>query len=579
MPRPARSRLSPWIESLIQSHGSEEGSSSSGGRLKADVIGVDQMSQSQAQSSEGPSGLLHLSDGVAQIPAILTTLAWEHLQEQEDRECFNSLLNTTIYIRDYKLQFHMVMELTKCRFFILVGELATTAAGPVKDKPPCCTTLPSVKLKTYKTWKKALLSQDEEDSQKSQSGFDLSELLGEWHHDCLQTVLEDMGERLMTARSRPESQQPSTSTCIPPLTHPDTFTSTSWDLERVQYKGAGSFSIPIKCLLIPEEDAQLGPSINAGSRTPNSETSQPSVDNSDWQIPKSAVAVTEHHTSKNSPFPAEDSMLHDVAARIHSGTSPLSNPWDIFPPPCDTSSSSDASLEAPPNQSLGISTPVESTREDHVILACTSLPFQSSNESQHSKGELSYFPPYQKMPPSTSLPVTTCSPVPVSPLVQFTRSSNLSNAAVEQSTHTTQNIPTSDQGREILKNSESKGRKAKRKRDQEPTAEAQITLVEEEAQISGSPPSWLFDSQTNSGLETGSSHQHAQTLVTEKRKTTTVHIDGRPFSYSYRVTGQNLQDFSRFKVTQSLLHWAVKYLVVPKQTEKTQKHTSEVAHL
>ncbi|GLD67626.1 uncharacterized protein AKAME5_001896200 [Lates japonicus] len=117
MPRPARSRLCPWIETLILSYGSEEGgsSSTSSGRLKAHVIGVGQMSQSQAQGSEGPSGLLFLSDGVLQIPALLTASAWEHLQEQEDRECFTSLVNTTVCIQDYRLHFHMAPEQNKCR--------------------------------------------------------------------------------------------------------------------------------------------------------------------------------------------------------------------------------------------------------------------------------------------------------------------------------------------------------------------------------------------------------------------------------------------------------------------------------
>ncbi|KAG8012849.1 hypothetical protein GBF38_020772 [Nibea albiflora] len=110
MPRPSRIRLSPWIETLILSYGShpqvEEGGGGGGssGWLKAHVIGLGPMSQSQAQGSEGPTALLFLSDEVLQIPAMLTASAWERLQYQEERESLASLLNTTVYIQDYQLQ-------------------------------------------------------------------------------------------------------------------------------------------------------------------------------------------------------------------------------------------------------------------------------------------------------------------------------------------------------------------------------------------------------------------------------------------------------------------------------------------
>lgn len=556
------------------------------------------MSQSQAQGSEGPTGLLFLSDGVLQIPAVLTASAWEHLQEQEDRECFTSLVNTTVCIQDYRLQFHVALEQTKCRFYLSVGELATTAAGPIKDSTPCCTTLPSVRLKICKTWR-TLLGQEAQDSQKSQCGFDLSELLGEWQHDCLQAVLEDVRERLMTASSHPVSPQPSTSTDTSLLTHPDTFTARSWDVDRVRYKGVKCFSVPLKCLLIPEEDAQqLQTPANVGSRTPSglsgasedrerdlpqvcepSETTQPSVDDAEWRIAKPAVVETDRDASENSPFPVEDSMLHEdmIAGMIDSDIRPLSNPWDIFPP-CDTFSSSDASPEATPTLSLHNPTAAESKTDQAAILTSTRLPVHSSKESsqapENSKGEHSYLPPYQKPPHSTSLPAgssTSVSP----PEPYLTRPSNLLPATDEHNTDTAQqNCPALDRESQILEKDleetcERKYRKAKRKRS-EPTAETLNTLVEEEeenVQISGSPPSWLFHTQTGSGAEEGSSPQQVQTAWTVSRKMPTAHSDGRPFSYPYQVSGQNLQDFSQFKVAESLLHWAVKYLVVPKQTD------------
>lgn len=582
MPRPARSRLSPWIESLIQSFGSEEGGGGCG-RLKAHVIGVGQMSQSQAQSSEGPTGLLFLSDGLLQIPAILTSSAWEHLQEQEDRECFTSLLNTTVCIQDYRLQFHMAQEQNKCRFFLSVGEMVTTAAGPVKDNTPCCTTLPSIKLKMCKTWR-ALLGQEEQDSQKSQCGFDLSELLGEWQHDCLQVVLDDVQERLMMARSRPVSPQPSSSTCNPPPTHPDMLPATDWDVDRVKYKGVKCFSVPMKYLLIPDEDAS-GHLAASEDRKANlckdSENSQPSVDDVDWRIAEPAVVEREHQTNRNSPVFEEDSMLHEdmIAGMIDSDIRPLSNPWDIFPP-CDTSSSSDVSPEATSIQPLHSPAATKSTPEHPVILTSTQLSVHSSKKSQDSKEEHSFFPPYQKVPPSNSLPTTTCSSTSVS--VGPPEPSNLSPAADERRTDTARpEIPALDQESQILDiQEETVERRYRKRKRSEPTPEVLTTLVEEEeeeeAQISESPPSWLFDTQTGSGAKEGGSHLQGQTVETDSRKTPTAHSDGRPFSYSYQVLGQNLQDLSRVKVSESLLHWAVKYLVVPKQTNTsvTADHTS-----
>ncbi|XP_034734563.1 adrenocortical dysplasia protein homolog [Etheostoma cragini] len=579
MHRAARSRLSPWIEHLILSYGGPgcSSSSSSGGRLKAHVVGVGQMSQSQAQGSEGPTGLLFLSDGVLQIPAILTGSAWEHLQDHEDRECFTSLVNSTVCIQDYRLQFHMAPEQTKCRFYLSIGELATTAAGPLKNNTPCSTTQASIRLKICKTWR-ALLGQETQDSQKSPCGFDLSELLGEWQHECLQVVLGDVQERLGV------SQQPSTSTLI----HPDTSTVTSWGVDRVTYKGVKCFKVPIKCLLIPEEDAQqLQTPQNVGSGTtigrsavsedkkidsPQvcelSDTMQLFVDNREWQIAKPACGDRDQEINENSPRLGEDSiMLHEdmIPAMIDSDTKTLSNPWDIFAPPFDTSSSSDASPEATPTQSPHNPTATEFKSAHSVIPTSTQPPVHGSKEdirqTESSKRQHSSLPPYQKLPHSASFPTTAASVTSPKP---FLRPSTLWPSTGKPHTGTAQQrLPAGDQEGQILgKDTEVtvKGnyRKAKRKRS-EPT-------VEEEEEISGSPPSWLFDTQAGSGAEGGSSHQQGQSVGAVVRRRATVHSDGMLFSYSYQVSGANLLDFSQFTVAESLLHWAVKYLV-PKTTD------------
>ncbi|XP_036962083.1 adrenocortical dysplasia protein homolog [Acanthopagrus latus] len=594
MPRLARNRLSPWIESLILSYGTQKESS---GWLKAHVIGVGPMSQDQAQCTDTAMGPLFLSDGMLQIPAILNASAWEHLQEKEDRESLSSLVNTTVCIKDYQLQFLMAHEHTKCRFFLSVGELATTAAGPVKDNTPCCTTLPSIRQEIFKTWR-AMLGQEVQDSQASQCGFDLSELLGEWQHDCMQALLEDVKERLMTVSSRPVSPQPSTSAYTPLSTKVDTSTATSWDVERIAYKRVKCFSVPIRYLLIPEDDTmQLPTPPNVGSSSPSglpaasgdrerdlpqvskpSMTTQPSVDHAEWRIAKPAVLVTGHNTNGHPSLLVEDSMLHDfmITGVTDRSIRSSSNPWDMFPPPCDTSSSSNPSPGATPTHSIHNPT-AESKPDCVVILTSTQLPVHSSKESQHtsehSKGEHSYLPPYQKLQHLSSVFTTAGSSTSVTPPESPIRPFNCLPTIDEHCTSTAQKNPlTLDQERQILENDtkeavEGKCRKAKRKRS-EPTPEALTTLLDEEeakAQISGSPPSWLFD--TRAGSKEDSSYKQGQTERTVGKTTPTVHGDGRLFSYSYRVSGQNLQDFSQFKVAKSWLHWAVKCLVVPKQTD------------
>lgn len=567
MTRAPRGKLSPWIEKLILRYDSQEGSG--GGRLKAHVIGVGQMSQSQAQSSDGPTGLLYLSDGALQIPAILTASAWEHLQDQEDRESFTSLLNTTVCIQDYRLQFHMAQEQTKCRFFLSVGELATTAAGPVKDKTPCCTTLPSIRQKICKTWR-VLLAEEVQDSQASQCGFDLSELLGEWQHDCLQDVLDDVKERLMTIYSRSVSPQPSTSTCTPLPSHPDTSTTTTrWDIDRVTYKGEKSFTVPVQCLLIPEEGAQQLQTVqNVGSGTQNelsaasedraidllqvdrlSESAQPSAGETEWQIGKPAVEETDHDAISYSPLSLQD------------GISPLSNPWDIFPPPCGSSSSSDASPVAEPTHLLHNPTNAASKPDRDGIMTSTQLPTHSSKESwqtsELSEEGRSFLPPYQKPPHSSGLPTT------VDP------STSTSAGTPEPFNHPSDKLTTTENPctleRVIEETAEKKCSEAKREGRELPSG-ALTALLDEEKEAPQSPPSWLFETRTSSGSQEDSCHQDA-IAATAVSRAPSVHSDGKPFSYSYQVSGQNLQDFSRFKVAGPWLHWAVKYLLVPKQND------------
>ncbi|XP_029009968.1 adrenocortical dysplasia protein homolog [Betta splendens] len=535
MTRPSRSKLTPWIEQLIVNYGSQEAGGGCG-RLKAHVIGVGQLSQSQAaqQACGGPSGLLFLSDGALQIPAVLTAAAWENLQEQEDRECFTSLVNSTVCIQDYRLQFLMAPEQTRCRFILSVGELATTAAGPVKNSTPCCTTLPSVRLKVIKTWK-AL--QGVEESQRSQCvGADLSELLGEWQHDCLQEVLRDVRDRLTVASSCSRSPQPSTSAFTPAPPHPHVATATSWDVDRVRNKGASSFSVPIKCLLIPEEDAS-GLQTSVGGR---------SGDRKGPELCEPSGATQAHvdaaETALNSPPHLDDCTPHKpvLAGWTDGDLRPLADPWDIFPPPHVTSSSSDSCPEVSPPHSLHKQDAATPKLVHAGILTSTQLPVQPS--------EPSFIPPYQKPLDLTG----PCSTLASSP------STKDHSACAEQTLKEESKML----GEDMAECFEETHGKAKRKRS-DPTSRAPGPLGEEEAQFSGSPPSWLFETQAGRGAGEVSADGWGPSAGS--RKIPTVHSDGKAFSYSYQVSGQNLQDFSRFRVDESLVQWAVKILVVPKQ--------------
>ncbi|XP_035498448.2 adrenocortical dysplasia protein homolog [Scophthalmus maximus] len=566
MPRAARNQLCPWIEALILSYGSREEEGGCG-RLKAHVIGVGQMTQSQAQGSEGLTGLLFLSDGALQIPAVLTASAWERLQEHEDRECFTSLLNTTVCVQDCRLRFHMAPQKIRCRFFLSVGELATTAAGPVKENTPCSTTLPSVRRKICETWRAQRGRQEEEeapDSQKSQCGFDLSELLGEWQHDCVQAVLDDVRERLVAAsRLRPVSPRPSTSADASSPPHPDSpTTATGWDVDRVRYKGAERFSVPVKCLLIPEEDAQRKPASAAAA--------QASVDDAEWRLSTPAVAERGPDPCETSPPPAEHRTPHEDTTTpvIVNDIVLLTNPWDMFRPPSSSSSSDTSPQTSPTNTLRRKPTAATSTPHDVAALTSTQLPERSPGETQQSSGEHSFIPPYQKPPLSSCVPGTAASSsAPSSSVIPpepFSRPSDPSANATDELARNPSSVHRDGEiwSKDTKETVEVKHRKAKRKRS-EPTPDV------EEEQVSGNPPSWLFDdtqAAASGAEEVTGGHNQGQSAASVLRKTPTVHSGGRPFTYSYKVSGQNLQDLGRFQVAESLLRWAVKYLV-PERTE------------
>lgn len=546
------SKVSPWIERLILRYNSpEEGSS---GILKAHVIGTGQMSQSQAQGSDSPVGLLFLSDDVLRIPAILTAAAWEHLQNQEERESLTSLLNTTVRFRDYRLQFHMAAEQTKCKFFLSVGKLEMASAGPVKDNTPCCTTLPSVRLKICQTWR-AMQEQDVPESEASQSRLELTELLGEWQLDCLQNAVEDVKGRILEMYS-------GNSGCASPLDS----VGTRWDADRVRYKGESSFTVPTGCLLIPEEAGALQPRVNnqvpdnelpgasdVAFRDPSqqSEATQASVDAASWRIGELPVLQTEPNASQGSSISTEEEIQQEemIVELADSSVRPLSNPWDIFPPLHATSSSSEASpLETPDFR------PDFAGFDCSTQVAANSLK-QFEKVSESGKEESSFLTPYQKVQRSPS------DLVPAVPSTSAKASGSPSgppeNAAEER--------PPSDPESQSLNvgTDERKCRRAKRKRKEDPVSPE---LKEEDVVLRSSPLSWLCSTLADS-TSSQDHHLRASGLRWASAKTSCVHSDGTPFYYSYSVTGQNLVDLSHFKVSGSCLQWAIPYLLVPKQND------------
>lgn len=493
MAPPPRSTPSPWIEALILGYG---GQPSSGERLQARVIRVEPMSQSQAQTSDSPPGLLLLSDGFLLLPAVLTAAAWERLQEQEDRDSLQGLVNSTVVIQDHRLQFHTSLEQNRCRFFLSVGQLATTRVGPPGYSTPCCTTLASVRHKIWQTWREQL-EEKEPESQSSQSGLDLSLLLGAWQQDCLLDILKDVEDRLVEL-------QPSASTLRP--AHPHASRATGWDVDRLRFREETSFSVPVPCLLLPDV-VQLQADVNGTSPAPNVWAApEDGASGRDGDLPRPPVLPrqeSDQPTAAGTQLDASEG--HVMGGMIDASVRPPSNPWDIFTPPGHSPRSFDGAVA-----------------ETEAPAASTSAPLALSSGTQERSG----FPPYQP-PPKVDLRA----PAGLSP----------SGGAPQVSTGTAGGwaAPTGLQG-----------------------SAAQLQRPEgQDGEASRSPPSWLFDTQAGGGaLE-----QQQRPQQGAARKIPSVHSDGRAFSYTYRVSGQNLQDLSCFAVRTAWLQWAVRYLRGPEQ--------------
>lgn len=567
MPRDRTTKFEPWIERLIRCYGREQETRI--GRLKAHVVGVGQISDYQTQGIECPPGLLFLSDGVVQIPAILTQDAWENLREQEDRECLSSLNNCTVCLQAYSLQFNMGTDETKCRFFLSVGDLVTIAAGTYKDNTPCCTSLSFVRMMIQMTYR-SFIGDSSILTQNTQQGFCLSQLLGDWHHDCMEDLLENIRERLGTQRCT----ESSTSSSYLPQRSLVTYAKTEWDNNRDKYKGEDCFFIPISHLIIPDEMTELlcTPS---GSATPNgllfdSEDTLPDVQLERHNIEAFQSITTEVNLHTEGPAPQLKRHLCHELTFSQSINELVSEdliqtkgcPWDMFVPPYEllrTSSSSDVSMTLEPisaqdSSSLLDPIPIPVQHQPVLMVTSTQVPVQSSMIPQgtdRSRTEPSAFPPYQKPGashrpfPTKSISLAGSPPSPY--LCSGTKHAHaVPLSAIDQ---------VDGDEREVLQR---KSSNAKRRSSH---------CTPERVQRVGSPPSWLFESQVAPNTEKGSSCKYAKPSTISLMKQSNVHTDGTLFSYRYHLHGRILDNLIEFRVPNYMLHWAVKQLVLPKQTD------------
>lgn len=527
-----RRGITPWIEKLIGSYDRDEGIRTGG--LQAHVVRVGHMSQSQALGWEGPTELLFLSDEQVQIPAVLTTSAWEELQDEEDLECFRSLVDHRLFITDYRLLFHRSSELSRSWFILSVGKLGTRAVVGINHITPCCTSLPSVRNKISHTWR---ATSDQQDTQQSQSGFDLTELLGEWQQDCLQTELEHV-QKLLNV-----TPQPSTSTA--PL--PDTCTGTSWGTDMVCYKGSKSFGVIAKYLLIPDPLRQLNAEPQTGSESVGPSEKLESPESTNHQKSLFEVTIKQQRVSEDTVNFLEDGPV----VLSGTGTSPMSNPWDMCPPPSNTSSTK-SSPQASPVPHSPIFT--ESATNVRQVDTSTQMSAHSNGSQSELPTEPSLFPPYQKPLPSAPTPSSVSSKQSANAL------SSMSEAAEPNFSTATLETANKQLGQ--------KCKRSLRKKSVHPSEDlVEILEEDEEEQVGSSPPSWMFESLICSTSDQSISQtQDPFGQLTEVCPS--VHDDGKPFSYTYQVNGQELQHFSRFTVKQDLMHWAVKYLLRPEHSER-----------
>ncbi|XP_060796735.1 adrenocortical dysplasia protein homolog isoform X2 [Neoarius graeffei] len=358
----------PWVEQLIHNYGKEQRDLG----VRAHVVGVSELTESQ-RTGESDACMLFLSDGTMFIPAVLSTAAWEHMQELEERDTFSGLDNTTVSVRKFQLNFHMDPELTNCQFYLRVNQIITVGRVSRHHRPPSCTMLPSVREQILKTWR-SLMKESSVTSVNSQSGFPLSCLMGAWHNDIITDLLNEATKKITA----------------PTMGHLRIATPTHWHRERLRCKGEECFSTPVSHLVIPEEQRAMltaDPGVLSVSETPSglvppcvAEAAKQPIRTQDQGGDSPTVASDRpedgHQLTLNNTRP-EVCCVGGGESREHE------SPWDMFCPAADlleTPTSSESSLESllqPDSRSLLTDS---SSAESGIIIP----PFQRPRLSPYS---------------------------------------------------------------------------------------------------------------------------------------------------------------------------------------------------
>ncbi|XP_028837179.1 adrenocortical dysplasia protein homolog isoform X2 [Denticeps clupeoides] len=257
---------------------------------------------------------MFLSDGVVFMPALLTDVAWERLQELEERDCFTGLENAIVSVQKFSLHFHMEPELMSCYFYLTVNQLSTLGQGNVHKHTPSCTTLPSVRELIKTTWRSQL-----NENSSSQAGFQLSNLMGMWQNDIISGMQNEIIDRLN----------------MPGTSEQSVTALTGWHQDRLLYKAEGCFSVPASHLLRPEAQETVE---SSGSETQSGLGLVPDQNFAVQTEEASQTLLSGDSLADNRPFFSQ--VSHDT------GILSQACEWDMFQPAVElleTSSASDIS--------------------------------------------------------------------------------------------------------------------------------------------------------------------------------------------------------------------------------------------
>ncbi|KAJ8417925.1 hypothetical protein AAFF_G00227680 [Aldrovandia affinis] len=503
-----RFKIEPWIEAVVQNYSQQESAKPVNGY----VLQVCDLSTSD-QQEENAVALLSISDGMVQIPTVLSRQAWEVMQKNEERVSVSGLKNSTVVLHQYSLGFQKEAEMSKSKFFIAVNRLAAQAWGAKIEKVPCCTTLPTVRQKICETWR-SLEEENPSTTMDTQSGFCLTELLVEWGENCLNDLLEEL-KGLLAQGPSSSSPQPSTSHAEPlPTAFP-----TGWHADRVRYRGQETFTVAVSHLYIPAEQM---------------EKMQAQLDN-----PVTGAAnPVEHEEERLGSLPDSGQDGNSLVCSGEEAAVVPVNPWDIFAPAVGNISTSSSEV-SPSGSFVSALLPLDQALCDPMATStpafgatlerpCSRELFTSSDQSGEgvaaTRSDNQTLPPYQRPHPYLT---TGSSPI-LAGSAQSSLGSFVSSANILQhrpslllcTPDPCQDKPTAHQQPSSLRR-----------------ARSELT-------------------KTKEVVVAGSSKK-----CTNVHSAVRTHPDGTPFSYQYQPTPSVAKALSLFEVPDDHVRWAMRYLV------------------